>query len=242
MSVNDDEFESENPFGLDTDSDFQATRRNITISLIKKYSDEALTFRILDVGCGKGNITRSINQSIPNASIDAFDISAKAIVTALKAAMNINFFQADALTFKGFGYLYDIIILNNIYEHVENPVGLLINLKHFLTDNGAFIISTPNRYYIKNVLRKLFGLRIIIPKYHVTEYSIGQIYDHHLYANLIVENVVIPDFKREEVKITDIVIFKIIQPILDAYLKLLKSRTRLGSLLFVVSKKMVSSD
>jgi hypothetical protein len=151
--------------------------------------------------------------------------------------MNINFIKSDALTFKGFGYLYDIIVLNNIYEHVENPVGMLINLKELLTSDGFFIISTPNRYYIKNILRKLFGLSIVIPKYHITEYSIGQIYDHHLYAGLNIKNVVVPEFKRERFRLTDFAIFKMIRPILDTYLKLLKSRTRLGSLLFIISGK-----
>lgn len=237
MSINDEEYELENPFGLETESDFHATRRNVTIALIKKHTRDKEAIKILDAGCGKGNITKIIKQHIPSATIDAIDISEKAIELAEKEVSAIKFIQADAMTFNGFGYLYDVIVLNNIYEHVENPTGILINLKQLLTDDGVFIISTPNRYFIKNVLRKLFGLRIAIPKYHITEYSIGQLYDHHKYAGLIIKKVVLPKFKRERFRLSDFVIFKLAQPMLDTYLKLLKSRTRLGSLLFIISKK-----
>jgi len=237
MNLNKEEYEIANPFGLETDSDFHATRRNVTISLIKENLKKNETAKILDVGCGVGKITRLMKHSNPYAVIDAIDISEKAIEYAKKEKMGINFIRADAIAFNGFGYLYDVIVLNNIYEHVENPTGILINLKQLLADDGIFIISTPNRYSIKNVLRKLFGLKVVIPKYHVTEYSIGQIYDHHIYAGLLIEKIVLPEFKRERFRLKDFVIFKIVQPMLDNYLKLLRSSTRLGSLLFVISKK-----
>jgi len=232
-----DEYELDNPYGLETDSDFHKTRKDTTISLVKKYSNQTEHFRILDVGCGTGSITKLVKKSNPKAEIDAIDISDKAIEIAKKDDFGINYLTADAILYKGFGFRYDIILLNNIYEHVENPTGILINLKQLLSDDGIFIISTPNRYFIRNVIRKLFGLAIVIPKYHITEYSIGQIYDHHLYAGLKVKNVILPVFKREQFRLKDFVVFKILLPIGDNYLKFLKSRTRLGSLLFIISSK-----
>jgi SAM-dependent methyltransferase len=237
MSLVNDEYNHENPYGLDVDSDFHKTRRNTTISLIGEYTKGRPGVRILDAGCGKGIITKLIHNNFPDSSLDAIDISTNAIEQAIIEEKGINFQKEDALTFKGFGYLYDIIIINNVYEHVENPSGMLINLKQLLADDGVFIISTPNRYHIKNVLRKLFGLRIVIPQYHITEYSIGQIYDHHAYAGLKIKRIIMPDFKRDRLKIRDLVIFNIIQPVLDTYLKLLKSDTRLGCLLFIISGK-----
>jgi SAM-dependent methyltransferase len=237
MNLKKDEYENDNPFGLDKASDFHLTRRNITISLISEFTKNKDAIRILDVGCGKGNITKSIGHHFPKASIDAIDISDKAIELSLREKSKIRFIQADAINFKGFGYLYDIIVLNNIYEHIENPVGILINLKQHLAVDGVLIISTPNRYYIKNVIRKLFGLKINIPKYHITEYSIGQIYDHHLYADLVVKKLVVPKFKKEQFRLKDFVILNILKPLFNSYLRLIKSQTRLDSLLFFVSGK-----
>ncbi|MEZ5146694.1 MAG: class I SAM-dependent methyltransferase [Bacteroidales bacterium] len=232
-----EEYQKDNPFGLETDSDFHRTRRNTTISLVHSISVKKERIKILDVGCGKGYITSLIKEKVTKVDIDAIDISEKAIEIAKNSLVEINFSVADAMIFKGYGYGYDIILLNNIYEHVENPTGMLINLKNYLNDDGVFIISTPNRYYIKNVLRKFFGLKIVIPNYHITEYSIGQIFDHHLHSGLKIRNIILPEFKREKLKLLDIIVFKIIQPIADLYFRLLNSRTRLGSLLFVISSK-----
>ena len=235
MDSNIEEYNSSNPFGLETDSDFHATRRNTTLSIIRDHILSNKSPRILDVGCGKGLITSLIGQHHQNAVIDAIDISSKAIDHAKTLSSAINYAVNDAIVFNGYGNKYDIIVMNNIYEHIENPAGVLINLKRFLAHDGIFIISTPNRYNTRNVLKKLFGLRISIPKYHITEYSIGQLYDHHVYAGLKIKQIIIPKFKREKFKLSVFVIFKIIEPILNIYFSLLKSKTRTGSLLFVIS-------
>lgn len=232
-----DEYENENPFGLETISDFHKTRRDFTIQLIKEYIQNKVDVNVLDVGCGMGAITKLIAENFRSVNIDAIDIVEKAIQLAKKDYESINFMQADAMSFMGLEYKYDIIVLNNIYEHVENPCGMLINLKKLLKDNGVFIISTPNRYFIKNILRKIFGLRISIPKYHITEYSIGQIYDHHLYCGLKIKQIILPKFKRERFKLIDFVSYTLLQPPLDYYLKITKSKTRMGSLLFIISSK-----
>lgn len=230
------EYDNDNPFGLETESDFHKVRINTTIALINAIITKT-NCKILDVGCGRGIITKHIKELLPYAQIDGIDISEKAIQHAMKENNNIHYVKEDAITFKGFGYKYDVILLNNIYEHIENPCELLKNLKNILENDGYFIISTPNRYHIRNVIRKLFGLQIVIPKYHITEYSIGQIHDHHIYSGLKILKIFLPQYTREKFRLFDYLIFQIFQPIIDRYLQLVKSRTRMGSLLFIVSKK-----
>jgi len=232
--MNDDEYNSENPFGLETESSFHEIRKTTTLKIMKDFAAGKKSPRLLDVGCGIGRITKYIYQNF-NASIDAIDISEKAIELAKEDKKSINFIHTDAMDFDGFGYLYDFIVLNNIYEHVENPVGLLKKIKKILKPEGVIILSTPNRYFIRNIFRKLFGLKILIPRYHITEYSIGQLYDHHNYVGLSIKKIVIPKFKREHFTIMHFIMYGFFQPILDLYLKLLSSETRTGSLLFVIS-------
>jgi len=232
-----DEYELKNPYGLETQSDFHQTRAATTINIVRQYSEATEMKNILDVGCGKGIITKQIKKVFPNIQIDAIDISEKAIELAKKDFSGINFFVADGMKLDNWEQRYDIIILNNLYEHIENPTGMLKNLKKILKKEGVFIISTPNRYFIRNVLRKLFGLNIVIPTHHITEYSIGQIYDHHLYAGLSIKQIIFPKFKRVRWRISDVLIFKLIQPLADGYLSLMKSKTKMGNLLFIVSIK-----
>lgn len=237
MNLNIEEYNSLNPFGLETDSDFHATRRNTTLSIIKNHIRSIASPEMLDVGCGKGSITSFINKNIPDLHIDAIDIASLAIENAKNSSPEINYSINDAIEFKGFGYKYHVIVLNNIYEHLENPVGVLINLKKVLADDGIFIISTPNRYNTRNVVKKLFGLRITIPKYHITEYSIGQLYDHHLYAGLRVKEIILPKFKREKFKLSSYLIISFIEPVFNTYFRFVNSKTRTGGLLFVISSK-----
>jgi len=231
-----DYYAIENPFGLETESEFHKARMHSTISSLKEHIKDAEENSILDVGCGKGKITMALRKNFSNLKIDALDISSIAIDFALKSIQGVNFFVADATKYAPKGTFYNAIVLNNIYEHVENPILLLNNLKNLLKQNGVFIISTPNRFHIKNIMRVILGFSIKVPKYHVTEYSISQLYDHHAYTGLEIVRLITPKFKYEKFKLINFLLFRITQPALDLYLKLRKSRNRLGALLFIISR------
>jgi 2-polyprenyl-3-methyl-5-hydroxy-6-metoxy-1,4-benzoquinol methylase len=235
--VNTDKDLSSDIYGSESESGFNLARRNTTVSLLSEFVGMSDSLKILDVGCGRGIITRSIHSSFQNALIDAIDNSENELINAKNRSMGINYILADALTFSGSGYLYDAILLNNIYEHVENPVGMLRNLKKLLQDEGVFIISTPNRYHIRNIVKKILGRRICIPYFHVTEYSIGQIRDHHIYAGLTIKKIITPKFRRERFRLSNLILFQIIGPVLDFYMRMIRSQTRFSPLLFVVSRK-----
>jgi len=235
MNLINEEYNRSNPFGLETDSYLNATRKETTVSIIQNHIWAKGGSRLLDAGCGKGLITLFMKQEMSGLVIDAIDISQKAIEHAKKSSSEINFSVADIVDFKGYGYKYDIIILNNVYEHVENPIGVLKNIKMLLEKDGIILISTPNRYNTRNILRKLLGMNIAIPEYHVTEYSLGQLYDHHRYAGLKILNIIIPKLRQDRFKLSSFIIFKIVEPLINRYLRMLNSRTRTGRLLFVVS-------
>ncbi len=231
-----EEYDKENPFGLELDSNYHNTRRDFTGKLILQFVGERDSCYFLDVGCGKGIITKYVRSILPNAKIDAIDISEKAIQFAMEDSRGINFYVSDAKTYEGMGYKYDIIILNNIYEHVENPFSILRNLQELLKENGAMIISTPNRFSAKNIIKAILGFKIEIPKYHVTEYSIGQIYDHHSYIGLEISGIFFPKYRRDEVRYIDLADY-LFQWIFNCYLKIIKSKIRVNGMVFYVSRK-----
>jgi SAM-dependent methyltransferase len=235
MFNEDEEYEGDNPYGLETDSDFHRTRKSATLGLIQEFTAAGSDFRLLDVGCGKGLITKSIHERFTAARITGIDISWKAIELARHLNPEIRFSVADGMTYSGEGEKFDLILLNNIYEHVENPAGMLLNLKQLLSPDGVFVISTPNRYHIKNLSRKLFGLPLALAKYHVTEYSVGQLCDHHTYAELTIREIGFPKFRRERFRMTDFIFFTLLQPLADGYLRMLGSKTRTGELVLMVS-------
>ena len=51
---------------------------------------------------------------------------------------------------------FDTIVLNNVLEHVDDPVALLHRVFHWLSPEGIVIITVPNA----NSLHKRIGLKM----------------------------------------------------------------------------------
>lgn len=51
---------------------------------------------------------------------------------------------------------FDAIIMNNILEHIKNPIGLLEKVKACLETDGALLIAVPNRYGWNNEAKVYF--------------------------------------------------------------------------------------
>ncbi|MEO5910389.1 MAG: peptide chain release factor N(5)-glutamine methyltransferase [Pelobium sp.] len=92
------------------------------------------TIHILDIGTGSGCIPISLKINLPNATIDAIDISHDALTiakeNAFKLAVTVNFEQKDALNLKADEFpLYDVIVSNPPYiaekEKLEMDKGVL---------------------------------------------------------------------------------------------------------------------
>ncbi len=160
---------------INLESKFQKRRFQSTLKLL--YSlDNTYKLKILDLGCGEGHLTHEIFNSFPESEIFGLDYSISAIKTANKIYTNIHFVVADGYEPPFVDNYFDVVILNNIWEHVPDPLRMLNGVKRILRKNGAIIISTPSRYRFSNLIRILRGKRIIhMSKLHVTEYTVGQI-------------------------------------------------------------------
>ena len=89
---------------------------------------------------------------------------------------NIDFVVADAYQPPFEDKYFDIIVCNNIWEHVPDPLRLLSSIGRILKPNGQLVISTPSRYRIGNITRVCLGKEVtFMSKHHITEYTVGQI-------------------------------------------------------------------
>jgi 2-polyprenyl-3-methyl-5-hydroxy-6-metoxy-1,4-benzoquinol methylase len=61
----------------------------------------------------------------------------------------------DAMTVD-VGERFDIVIAGEIIEHVENPGGLIRNLKKHLKPGGLLVVTTPNPFYVLHFAEMLF--------------------------------------------------------------------------------------
>ncbi|PTQ09115.1 hypothetical protein CLG96_14765 [Sphingomonas oleivorans] len=121
--------------------------------------------RVLDLACGTGYGSALLAQA--GAEVTGVDISPEAIRMAKKRyGADVIFAIADCYDLPFADDTFDVVVANEMIEHVENHDGLIKEAKRVLTDGGLFLVSTPNkpiynRYKAPNV-------------FHVSEMEVGE--------------------------------------------------------------------
>lgn len=101
--------------------------------------------RILDLGCGVGTIDFYLSNN--GCKVTGVDISSKAIVNARNNAKyfrlkDISFVNIDVFKFKN-NKPYDIIICNEIIEHVKDDKDFIRLVRNNIKKGGLVFLSTP---------------------------------------------------------------------------------------------------
>jgi tRNA (cmo5U34)-methyltransferase len=110
--------------------------------------------KILDLGCGTGNLTQKIISAYPNASVTCADMAENMLKMAqakFKGRRNVRFWLGDIRDFDYSG-TYDAIVASMVLHHIEKrdkPV-FYRKLRNSLSKNGVFyvidIFLAPDRY------------------------------------------------------------------------------------------------
>ncbi len=159
---------------------------------------------ILEVGCGLGYLTYSLAKKGYN--IRGVDISANAIRSANEkfgpyyTCMNI--FEAG----NEFQNRYELVILTEVIEHVEDPVAFISCLKGMLKHGGKLLITTPN----KSVAYKNSVWDTELPPVHLSWFSERSM---NVVAARTNTQVTFINFSEFNNKNFDVVRFKIYKPL-----------------------------
>jgi ubiquinone/menaquinone biosynthesis C-methylase UbiE len=237
-----DEYTQGDPYGVNGDAGeptaFHQHRINWTIKLIgKAIGMDAHSPRILDVACGEGHITAEIRKAFPTAVISALDCSLTAIERATNAYNGIDFIVADAYLPPYAAAEFDIVVLNNIWEHVPDPMRLLAAVTRVLKRDGTVIISTPSRYRLGNLIRVLTGRPVkLISKHHVTEYTVGQMLEQLRFGGYCAEVVDTP-VTLPTSTLSSLLVRKTIAPLVRAYGRLVGSHHSLDWTVFYLARR-----
>lgn len=114
----------------------QCTRRERTLELIGEVSGK----RILDVGCGYGFISGALTKT---NKVYGLDISSKLLKFSSKLGLVTKKWDIrKGLPFKS--NFFNIILANEILEHVFDTDTLLSEIKRVLKKDGTLIVSVPN--------------------------------------------------------------------------------------------------
>ncbi len=140
-------------------------RLSYILSQINSTNIKNLDF--LDLGCGGGLISESISRL--GGNVTGIDFVKKNIEIAkhhsIKKKLKINYLNADIENFN-LENKFDVIILFEVLEHLNDWKSFLLKIKKNLKKNGIIVISTINRNLISKYTAIFIAENILkwIPK------------------------------------------------------------------------------
>ena len=104
--------------------------------------------KILEIGCAAGNFKNNIGWDCDYHGVDP---SADAIEKAARKGITTYHGTYDTVKNKLPDHYFDLIIANDVIEHMECPSTFLKSIRDKLAENGYIIGSVPNVRYITNL-------------------------------------------------------------------------------------------
>lgn len=237
-----DEYKTGDPYTVDQNitSAFQRRRFRCTMELIRfALGNLSASPRILDLGCGEGFITADIHEKIPHAEVSGLDYSLTAIERAAERFAGIDFVVGNAYDPPYTPGYFDVVVCNNLWEHVPDPSHLLTALHKVIKPGGYVVISTPSRYRLHNLLKVILGKPVnFMSKFHVTEYTVGQVKELLRYGKFRCQKVYSEPVIRKTSGPAELVAYKMIMPLLRMFLRATGSHHSLESTVFYLGQKV----
>ena len=115
--------------------------------------------RIIDLGCGTGNLTQEILNHFPYAEIHALDLSEDILGECKKRfpnTENISYIKADFKQMSLDSNAYDLVMSSIAIHHVEDPIKVQLyqDVYSALRYNGLFIFADQTRGITDEIYKK----------------------------------------------------------------------------------------
>lgn len=119
---------------------------DVLLQLRKRYKQE---IKLLDLGCGDGRLV-PLWQALTGAEAHGLDLSPQAMQVAAQQYPFVHYKAGDATSTGYADELFDIIICQEVLEHIEQQDALVTEAARILKKGGTLILTTPNKYYFDN--------------------------------------------------------------------------------------------
>ena len=144
-------------------------KNNISVNHnnISKYNKILKEIEILDLGCGGGLVCEPLARL--GAKVTGIDFIKKNIenakIHARFSKLDINYKHQDLLSLK-LNKKYDVILMLEVIEHIENWKNVVINVLKYLKPKGKIIFSSINRTLHAKIFAIFFAEKVLkwIPK------------------------------------------------------------------------------
>ena len=105
---------------------------------------EGTAHRVLDIGCGTGNLGASLKRSNIATEVIGIELDARAADTALATLDGVHLIDLSREPLPSDFGKFTAVFLADVLEHLPDPWRLLKDLHPHLTDDAQLIASIPN--------------------------------------------------------------------------------------------------
>ena len=120
---------------------FRARNRVIATLVSQITAGLAPGYRVLEVGCGTGNVLRILEQACPRGVAVGMDLFAEGLQYA-RQRTTCPLVQGD-MHVPPFGTQFDLIGLFDLLEHLPDDMQVLRNLHAMLAPEGVLLLTVP---------------------------------------------------------------------------------------------------
>ncbi|WP_292054532.1 class I SAM-dependent methyltransferase [Brevundimonas sp. UBA5866] len=163
--------------------------------------------RVLDIGCGYGGVCISAAKhgafargiEVGSSELEHFQLNLED--NGVKDVVNITFGDADDIEFMASLGKYDLVICDNVLEHVPDSHRLIYTIAEAMNEQSRCYVTVPNYLSLGQVLMEChnreFGLSLLNrfdaqelyeARGHYGRYSVGDYFDYNQYLALFAIN------------------------------------------------------
>lgn len=132
---------------LDAASPAAFHRRRLIVDLCTRHASGAA--RVLDAGCGRGELVRALRSAFPSATLCASDVSSASVTETQRQDPRLEVFQMDLeipnfnAEYRAYLGRFALITCSEVVEHLHDDRRAIDRLSQLLAPGGVLVLTVP---------------------------------------------------------------------------------------------------